>query len=89
MPALRGPSAIDTDTIMRNMVLENPLVLGTVNSGRDGFEAAIDDIATSAARWPQTPAKVITGRYPVEAYADLLTGPRLGIKNVISFDERR
>ena len=28
---------------------------------------------------------LITGRYPVEAYRDLLLGPAPGIKNVLTF----
>ena len=89
VPALRGPSPVDTDAIMRNMVLKNQLVLGTVNSGRDGFEAAIADLGTFDARWPQALSGLITGRVPVESYSELLTGPLQGIKNVIAFDGRR
>jgi hypothetical protein len=29
--------------------------------------------------------KAITGRYPVEAYRDLLLGPARGVKNVLTF----
>ena len=39
--ALKGPQPLDTDTLMRNLVLKNQVALGTVNAGRDAFEAAV------------------------------------------------
>ena len=35
--------------------------------------------------WPQTVRSLITGRYPVSAYRDLLVGTATGIKNVLRF----
>jgi glucose 1-dehydrogenase len=84
VPALKGPIEVDTDSLMRNMVLRNQLVLGTVNAGRDAFEAAIRDLGVFQARWPKAVAALLTGRFPVEAYDELLRGPATGIKNVIS-----
>ena len=48
----QGPIEVDTDLIMRNMVLKNQVVLGTVNAGRDTFEAAIKDLGEFMQRWP-------------------------------------
>ena len=36
-------------------------------------------------RWPAPVRALITGRYPAEAYRDLLLGPVTGIKNVLTF----
>jgi threonine dehydrogenase-like Zn-dependent dehydrogenase len=88
VPALRGPAPIDTDALMRSLVLGNQLVLGTVNAGRDAFEAAIRDLGDFTARWPEAVRGLITGRYPLEAHRDLLLGPLQGIKNVIAFEGR-
>ena len=44
VPGKHGPVQFDTDTIMRNMVLKNQCVLGTVNAGKDAFEHAIADL---------------------------------------------
>lgn len=88
VPALKEPSPIDTDTIMRNMVLANQAVLGTVNAGRDAFEAAIRDLAALQTRWPAAVAALITGRFPMEAHRDLLLGAPAGIKNVIAVGSR-
>jgi threonine dehydrogenase-like Zn-dependent dehydrogenase len=76
---------IDADLIMRNMVLKNQLVVGTVNADRDAFEAAIHDIGVFARRWPEALRSLITGRYSIESYRDLLFGDKKGIKNVIAF----
>jgi threonine dehydrogenase-like Zn-dependent dehydrogenase len=82
--ALRGPQPLDTDTLMRNLVLKNQVALGTVNAGRDAFEAAVRDLEAFARQWPQALRQVITGRYPIEAYRDLLLGRPGGIKNLIA-----
>jgi hypothetical protein len=73
-PGHKGLAPVDTDGLMRNVVLKNQIVLGTVNAGRDAFEAAI--------------RALITGRHPLEAYRELLLGAPSGIKNVIFFSGR-
>ena len=35
---------IDAEVIMRNLVLENQVLLGTVNAGRDSFEEGVRDL---------------------------------------------
>ena len=82
--ALRGPQPLDTDTLMRNLVLKNQVALGTVNAGRDAFEAAVSDLSVFLERWPQAIRQVITGRFPIEGYRDLLLGRPTGIKNLIA-----
>lgn len=83
--ALKGPQPLDTDTLMRNLVLKNQVALGTVNAGRDAFEAAVADLGVFLERWPEAIRKVITGRFPMEAHRDLLLGKPGGIKNLIAF----
>jgi threonine dehydrogenase-like Zn-dependent dehydrogenase len=82
--ALKGPQPLDTDTLMRNLVLKNQVALGTVNAGRDAFEAAVADLGVFLERWPQAIRQVISGRFPIEAYRDLLLGRPGGIKNLIA-----
>jgi threonine dehydrogenase-like Zn-dependent dehydrogenase len=83
VPGRKGPVEIDTDALMRNMVLKNQVVFGTVNAGKDAFEAAIRDLTHFVERWPTQVRSLITGRYPMEAYHDLLVGDAPGIKNVL------
>jgi threonine dehydrogenase-like Zn-dependent dehydrogenase len=84
VPGRKAPIEVDTDTIMRNLVLKNQIVFGTVNAGPDAFEAAIRDVGRFAERWPAAVRALITGRWPIEAYRDLLLGPATGIKNVLT-----
>ena len=85
VPGRKAAIEVDTDAIMRNLVLRNQVVFGTVNAGVEAFEAAVRDVALFQERWPAALRALITGRYPVEAHRDLLVGPALGIKNVLSF----
>jgi hypothetical protein len=85
VPGRKAPVEIDTDLWMRNLVLRNQIVFGTVNAGRDAFEAAIRDLAEFMRRWPAAVRGLISGRHPVAAYRELLVGAQAGIKNVIAF----
>lgn len=85
VPGRRGPVQLDTDLIMRNLVLKNQVVLGTVNAGRETFEAAIADLTAFDARWPAALRSLITGRFPLSAHRELLIGQPSGIKNVLTF----
>jgi|SRR5690242_16563654 len=89
VPALGATSHVDTDAIMRNAVLKNQVIFGTVNAGKEGFEAAIRELTVAAQRWPGAAQSLITGRYPLDAYRTLLLGDPGGIKNVLSFDPMR
>jgi len=85
VPGRKAPVAVDTDRIMRSLVLNNQVVFGSVNASRSNFQAAISDLAAFNQSWPDAVAGLITGRFPVENYRDLLLGPAQGIKNVLSF----
>ena len=85
VPGRKAPVEIDTDLIMRNLVLKNQVVFGTVNAGRETFEAAIRDLGVFVKRWPAAVSSLITGRHPASAYRELLLGRPTGIKNVIRF----
>jgi threonine dehydrogenase-like Zn-dependent dehydrogenase len=85
VPGRKAAIEVDTDVIMRNLVLKNQVVFGTVNAGVEAFEAAVQDVALFRERWPAAVHALVTGRYPVEAYRDLLVGPARGIKNVLTF----
>jgi len=86
VPGRKGPVEIDTDLMMRDLVLKNQVVFGTVNAGRDAFEASIRDIAVFLDSWPDALQALITGRFSMEAHRDLLLGRSGGIKNVITLN---
>jgi threonine dehydrogenase-like Zn-dependent dehydrogenase len=83
VPGRKAPVEVDTDLMMRNLVLKNQVVFGTVNAGRDAFEASIHDLAAFAESWPDAVRNLITGRFPMAAHRGLLLGKAGGIKNVI------
>jgi glucose 1-dehydrogenase len=74
---------LDTGNLLTNLVLKNQVVVGTVNAGSDAFRAAIRDLTAFTRRWPAAVRALLTGRYPLEAFADLIFGDVEGIKNVI------
>lgn len=85
VPGRKAPIELDATLIMRNLVLKNQLVYGTVNAGPDALAAAVVDLERFQQRWPGQLAALITGRYQPEMYRDLLFGPPTGIKRVVAF----
>jgi glucose 1-dehydrogenase len=83
VPGRKGPIELDADLLMRNLVLKNQIVYGTVNANRDAFESAIADLAVFTKKWPEAVRLLITKRYTMEEHRDLLLGKAGGIKNVI------
>jgi threonine dehydrogenase-like Zn-dependent dehydrogenase len=84
VPGRKGPIQVDTDFIMRDMVLNNQLLYGTVNAPPESFAAAIRDLGIFMERWPDAVKRIITGRFPLENALEPLTGQTGGIKNIIS-----
>ncbi|HEV7733179.1 MAG TPA: glucose 1-dehydrogenase [Candidatus Binatia bacterium] len=84
VPGRRGPIEVEADALMRNMVLRNQLVFGTVNASHEAFANAIRDLGVFEQRWPGVTQQLITGRFPMEAHEQLLRGESTGIKNVIA-----
>ncbi len=84
VPGRKGPISVDTDAIMRDAVLKNQLIFGTVNAGIESFAEATADIGSFLAKWPDTLRSLITRRWPLEQAAEPLAGKSGGIKNVIA-----
>ena len=86
VPGRKHRIEVPGDAIMRNLVLRNQAVLGTVNAARLDFEAAARDLRAIRERWPGALEALITGRYPMSQFCDRATGGR-GVKNVIAVGE--
>lgn len=84
VPGRRGPISLDADALMRNMVLKNQMVFGTVNASKEAFEAAIRDLGVFETKWPGVVEKLVTGHFPMTGFRDLLLGEPAGIKNVLT-----
>ena len=85
VPRHGEPVSIDAHSVLFNLVLRNQVILGTVNAGRDAFEAAIRDLGLFYARWPDAVRSLITGRYAIEEFREPVFD-RSGIKNIIVLD---
>ena len=86
VPARKGPIEVDADLLMRNLVLKNQVVLGSVNASRADFERAIADLSDFMVRWPDAVRGLISGRHPLDAFERLLTTRPGGIKHVLVLD---
>ena len=65
-PGTGDTAEIDSDILMRRIVLENLAIVGTVNADRQAFEDAIADLAEFKRRWLKTIEGVISGRFSVD-----------------------
>ncbi|HEY6477911.1 MAG TPA: glucose 1-dehydrogenase [Polyangia bacterium] len=85
VPGRKSDVTIDAERVMRNLVLGNQLLYGTVNAGPPSFEHAIADLGRFQARWPEQVRALITGRFPPETIGDVLADGKDAIKSVIKF----
>jgi threonine dehydrogenase-like Zn-dependent dehydrogenase len=86
VPGLQAFVQADPARLMREMVLKNQVLLGTVNAGPEAFAAALRDLDLFGRRWPAVVRTLIAGRYPPEQAFELILGRPTGIKTVIAFD---
>jgi threonine dehydrogenase-like Zn-dependent dehydrogenase len=84
VPGRKAPISVDTDLLMRDFVLKNQVIYGTVNAGKQAFIDGIRDLGEFRKRWPDAVRKLITGRFKIEQAIDLLTGRVEGIKSVVT-----
>jgi threonine dehydrogenase-like Zn-dependent dehydrogenase len=87
VPGMQDLIEADPARLMRDMVLKNQILLGTVNAGPEAFASALRDLDVFRRHWPTALQSLITGRYPPQQAPDLILGRPTGIKNVITFDE--
>ena len=85
IPAPGDPIPVDANQMMRDVVLKNQAIIGTVNADDASFKAAISDLSYFKQHWPEAIEAVITKRFPMDDCRELLLDRATGIKNVISF----
>jgi threonine dehydrogenase-like Zn-dependent dehydrogenase len=88
VPGQKGPVSIDTDTLMRDHVLKNQVVFGTVNASIQSFADAIADLGAFLERWPTAVRSLISRRFPIQQASEPLLGKSGGIKNVIELSQQ-
>ncbi len=87
VPGRKHRIEIPGDALMRNLVLRNQTVLGTVNAGRVDFESAVRDLTGIREAWPGSLEAMITGRYSMERFCQRACDSE-GTKDVIAVAER-
>ena len=68
IPGGDRPLQIPGGQLMRELVLDNQALVGSVNAARDHFQMGVDDLARAQLRWGDHASHLITHRYP---YADM------------------
>jgi threonine dehydrogenase-like Zn-dependent dehydrogenase len=58
--------------LIRQLVLKNQLVIGSVNNPRAYFQMAVDDLTTARLRWENHLERLITHRHPYTDFAAAL-----------------
>ncbi len=83
VPGPEQPRPLDASGLVRQMVLGNQLLLGTVNAGRSTYETAVETLQAFQHRWPAELAALITGRHSLEDVSELLTARSSGVKDIV------
>lgn len=86
IPARRGPIEGDLSGWMRELVLSNQVILGTVSASRASFESAIRSLEQFMTLFPDAVQRLVR-RVPLETAPDVLA-QGIGIKDVVTFATR-
>ncbi len=86
IPGGDHPIELDGAELMRQLVLDNQVMLGSVNAARDHYQMAVDDLMHASLLWGDHVSKLINQHHP---YADFATAyqqhPADEIKAVIEW----
>lgn len=86
IPGGDRPLEIPGAELIRELVLDNQAMVGSVNAARDHYQLAVDDLAHAALLWGDRLEQLITHRYLPADYATALqTHPPDEIKAVIEW----
>ncbi len=72
IPGGNRPAQVSAATLMRDFVLDNKAMIGSVNAARGHFQMAVDDLAAARLQWGDHVAKLITDRVPHDKFQDAL-----------------
>jgi threonine dehydrogenase-like Zn-dependent dehydrogenase len=88
IPGGDRPLQLDGAALMRQLVLRNQAMIGSVNAARKHFEAGIADLAQAQKKWGDAVNQLITHVVPYASFADVLEQhPENEIKAVIEWDK--
>ncbi len=64
------PLQIPGGELIRQLVLDNQVMLGSVNAARGHFQMAVNDLSRAQLRWKDHAAALITNHYPFAQFAE-------------------
>lgn len=73
IPGGDRPLEIPGAELIRQLVLNNQAMIGSVNAARDHFQMAVDDLLIAHMRWRGHLDKLITHRYSYQEYSSAFT----------------
>ena len=85
VPHEAGTSELNVGRALRNLVLRNEVVFGTVNAGRKDHLSAIQHLEQFMVLFPESIRRLITHRVPLNEVPQMLTRKR-GIKEVVQMN---
>jgi glucose 1-dehydrogenase len=88
IPGGDRPLQLDGAALMRQLVLRNQVMIGSVNASRKHFEIAVEDLGKAYKTWGKTMEQLITHVVPCTNFADVLEKhPDNEIKAVIEWSK--
>lgn len=78
---------ISGDELIRNLVLNNQVVLGTVNAGIEHYKMAVEDLQTASRKWKNITESIITEKVNFEDYSRAFSFISDEIKTVIEWKQ--
>ncbi len=76
IPGGDRPLQVQGAQIMRQLVLENQVLYGSVNAARDHYQMAVDDLQQACLKWPGQVEKLITDHLPYTDFATALNSSK-------------
>jgi threonine dehydrogenase-like Zn-dependent dehydrogenase len=78
---------LDGGTLMKKVVMNNQIIIGSVNAQKKHWQRGIEDLEKAGAQWPGSLEKIITHRVMYEHFQDVLLNHSANeIKAVIAWE---
>jgi threonine dehydrogenase-like Zn-dependent dehydrogenase len=82
--------SLEGGSLMRNLVLKNQVIFGSVNASKSHFNQAIIDLGAAKAKWPGVIEQIITTKATPDHFKDVLQKKDSDeIKAIIEWDQNK